>query len=359
MNNFIVYALPRSRSYWISKFLQHGDWICAHDQARLLRGMDDARSWFAQEYVGTVETGAAPWWRIQQNICPTARVAVIRRDPGEVIESVMRWPLPLDRAIITRNIHQLDRKLDDIERNMPQALRLTYDDLRDEQACADLFEFCLDEPHDHAWWAALAPINLQINVRASLRYSLAHQAQHRRLMENANAEVRRLAFKRHKPATHEDFVIDEEPFETFFKDGVHLFREHCVLVGEPPDEYLHKNLSLARKLAESGMVQIVTARSNGKMFGYVTTMLSPDLEHDDQNCHTAHQLNFYVSPDARGLGMRLQRESLRRIEARGGRWRVVGRAGPRGDGPRMGTVWKRLGLEPDGQLWSTVFGEAT
>lgn len=357
MSPFVIYCLPRSRSYWLSRFLTYRDWTCAHDHCRYVRGMDDVRAWLSQDYAGAVDTTAAPFWRIQRDIRPDARVVVIRRDPEAVVESVARAGLPLDLNVVRRNIQRIDRRLDDIERHIPQAMRLTFEDLEDEAACAELFEFCLGEKHDHGWWSALAPLNLQINLRALVRYEIAHNALMARAKEEMIREVRRLTLTRNPVLPLDGFTFQEEPFDKFFEDGAHLFREHCVLVGEPPDEYLRKNVPLMRKLHEVGALQVVTARSNGKMFGYLATVMSPDPEHNDPNRRVAQQTSWYASPDARGIGLKLQRESIQRLEARGGQWRVAMRAGIRGEGPRMEVMFRRMGAKPDGQLWSLTVGK--
>ena len=57
---FIVYALPRSRTFWLSKFLSYGGWACDHDEAVRLRGLDDMQSSLDIPMRGSVETAAAP-----------------------------------------------------------------------------------------------------------------------------------------------------------------------------------------------------------------------------------------------------------------------------------------------------------
>lgn len=346
---FLILALPRSRTFWLSRFLSHGGWTCGHDQARHVRGMDDVRSWLAQDYVGTVETAAAPWWKLAVRERPDLKIVVIRRNPEHVLESLMRIPgVTFDRDALVRTIRQLDRKLSRIERDHA-CLSLSFDDLNQEAACAKLFEHCLGEPHDHGWWKALAPLNLQINFPAIVRYQHAHQKQLARVKEVMNREVKALLWKGRRLSEMQGMTLQEEPFEKFWNDGEALFREHCVKVGEPPDEYLRKNVPLFRKLAEIGALQIVTARSNGRMFGYLTATLGPSCE--DETRKVAQQTAFYASPDAWGLGMRLHHFALEKLKERGGSWDVLMRAGVRGEGPRLGTLYQRAGAEPFGELY--------
>jgi len=95
-------------------------------------------------------------------------------------------------------------------------------------------------------------------------------------------------------------------------------------------------------------LQTMTARSNGRMFGYLMTVIGPSLDARDRlaGFHTI----FFASPLIRGLGMKLQRAALDALRARGVQ-EVQMRAGHRGSGPRLGTFYRRLGAEEFGQLY--------
>ena len=71
MPPFVIFALPRSRTFWLSKFLTAGGWVCEHDEARHVRGMDDVRSALGREFTGYVETGAAPFWPLIRSTTST------------------------------------------------------------------------------------------------------------------------------------------------------------------------------------------------------------------------------------------------------------------------------------------------
>src|SRR5690348_11556095 len=118
MSSFIVYALPRSRTAWLSRFLTYGEWACGHDEARHLRSVEDIKSWFAQPNTGTAETAAAPFWRTVQHISPDTKVVVVRRPVEDVLESLMRLA-PFDRVQLEAHLRRLDRKLDQIEKRVP------------------------------------------------------------------------------------------------------------------------------------------------------------------------------------------------------------------------------------------------
>lgn len=344
MPPFIVYALPRSRTFWLSRFLSYRDWNCGHDEIRHFRALDDAKSWLSQECTGTVETGAAPWWRLVQKYRPDIRAVVIRRPVHDVVESLARFGF--DPDVMTRAMTRLDRKLDQIERRVPGVLSVSFDELATEEGCARVFEHCLPHAFDFEWWATLAPINLQFSMSSLVRYAVAHEPQMRKLAKIAKQKT--IAGMQRVVIPPEGMTIQQEPFETFFRDGASLFAEHLCQVDEAPDAYLSKNIDLMRDLDRLGAMHITTARCNGRMFGYLMTVLCPSLEVPGRLCAT--HTTFFASKDARGLGMKLQRASIEALRARGID-ELHSRAGARGSGPKMGPMHRRLGFEDHGQMF--------
>ena len=100
---------------------------------------------------------------------------------------------------------------------------------------------------------------------------------------------------------------------------------------------------------------VLTARANGRMFGYLMTIVAPSLDAPDV-IQGEHQI-FFASPTIRGLGMRLQRAALETLRARGVH-EVIMRAGHCGSGPRLGTFYRRLGAEQFGQMYRLQLEDA-
>ena len=344
MPPFLVYGLPRSRTYWLSRYLTVGEWQCGHDELRHCRSMDDVTSWLAQPCTGSVETAAAPFWRLAKHL----KTVTIRRPVDQVVESFMRLGFPVDREVFRRYMLQFDRKLDQIEQRVPNVLSVTFDDLRYEETCKKVFEFCLPYPHDPSWWNLMAPLNLQINMHHLVRYYAAHEAQLTKLAKIAKHQTI-AQMNRDLVAVDQDdgLTIQEESLSSAVEAKA-LFAEHCVLVGESPDSYDTKNWPLMHKLEELGAIQVMTARCNGRLFGYLMALISPSLESPD--IQTAIHTTFFASPEFKGLGMKLQRASVEALRAKGID-EVYFHAGPRGMGPRMGTVYRRLGAVEFGNLW--------
>jgi hypothetical protein len=341
---FVIFALPRSRTAWLSRFLTYGPWHCGHEELRHCRSLDDVNSWFAQPFIGSVETAGAFFWRL---LPPNARVVTIRRPVHEVIPSLAKAGLAFDEPVMRRQIEHLDRKLDQVERRISGVLRVEFDALGDEGTCAQLFERCLELPFDQVWHDALSPVNIQINLPRLFLYYQAHRPQIEKLAKTAKHRMLRTLLP--EPAEPEGVTFQTEPFYPAFDDAKPLFAEHLVQTGQSPDDYLRKNVALCERLYDTGHLHTFTARSNGRMFAYLVSVIAPSLDSPDETL--AEQTIFFADPNFPGLGMKLQKAAIADLKARGVN-RILMRAGHRGSGPRLGTLFRRLGAESFGNLYS-------
>ena len=316
-----------------------------------MRGLDDVKAWLSQENTGSAETAAAPFWRLLCKYRTDAKVVIVRRPVNEVVDSLlaldMQEAVQFDRYALTKRMRQLNAKLDQIEHRIP-VLSVSFADLVQQESCAHIFEYCLPYSHDRDWYARLASVNIQCSMPAMVRYATANRIQLDKLSSVARHVMLR-DLQGRPQFVADSLVIGEEKIETSYPDAQRLFAEHCVEVGEAPDSYLHKNLELMKKLETLGNMQIVTARSNGRMFGYLMTVISPSLESDDGKTIAVHTL-FFSSPEFPGLGLKLQRAALDSLKKRNVD-EVFFRAGPRGAGPKMGVLYRRLGALDDGNIF--------
>lgn len=350
---FVIFALPRSRTYWLSRFLTYGDWQCGHDEVVHCRSVADVQSWLSQPCTGTVETAAAPFWRLLLKLAPDVRIVTVRRPIPEVLASLARGGLAFDAAEMTRVLQRLDRKLDQIERRVPGVLRIAYADLMREDVCARVFEHCLPYRHSSMWWADMARRNLQISLPMLRRYCEAYAPQLEKLAKTA--KHRSLTTMIPEPAEIDGVTFQTEPFADFYRDATTCFAEHLVQTDQSPDDHARKNLTLFQAIDDLGGLQVLTARSNGRMFGYLVSVVAPSL--DSPDLLAAEHTIFFASSAIRGLGMKLQREALKALNARGVDY-VLFRAGHRGAGPRLGTFYRRLGAEEFGQMYRLNLGVA-
>lgn len=353
MTHFLVLTLPRSRSTWLSKFLSYRDWSCGHDELQYMRQLEDVRSWLDQPNTGTVETAAAPFWRLALHLKPDLKLVVIRRDPTEAATSAVNSGLCSDFDETLKLFKYLDHKLAQIELRT-KCKSFWYEDLVDESVCKDLFEYLLPYKHDHNRWAKFDKENIQINVPALIRYVSAYKVQIERL--SAIAKQKSLALlTTHKVDSHSGLDLGFESFKDLVGINNYILQEHCAEVGENPDNYITKNLDLLQKYEDMGALQVTTARSNGRIFGYLITLIGESLESSGRlsGCHTA----FYGSTDYPGIGLKLQRKALEGLRSRDV-FEVIMRAGTRGSGEKSSVLYRRMGAEPFGTYYRLQLKEA-
>jgi len=354
MPPFIVFSLPRSRSAWLSRFLTYGDWSCGHEEIRYFRTLDDVKAWFDQPFTGSAETGAAPWWRYVSKYAPDAAIVVVRRPVEEVFDSMMRIPgVKFDPAQLMLLLCRLNCKLDQIVARMHNVLEVDFADLADETTCAKVFEHCLPYAHDHDHWSALAEQNIQINMPALTRYMHAYKPAVDKM--TMMARKRLMTDMALRPVVEPaGMTFQTEPFDQWLRDAQGMIENHLVIVNENPENWKSKNLTLMRQFSDLGMMQITTARCNGKMFGYLMTVIGPSFTSEDVT--TATNATFYASPDVPGLGLKLQREAMRRLKERGVD-EVFFEAGRRGSGPRISVLYERLGAQEHGTAYRLQLSE--
>jgi hypothetical protein len=333
--SFIVYSLPRSRSYWLSRFLTFGDWYCGHDEVRHARSLADVVAWFSQPCTGTVETAAAPFWRLVPGDC---KAVTIRRPVDDVVASFRRLGVQFDWDQFARNIRRLDRKLDQIEKRVAGVLRVTFAELETESACRAIFEHCLPYQHDTRWWRSIALVNMQANVAAMLRYGQAFRPQVERVAAAAKAAMLAAIEKRRSPDLA-GVTFKQETWETFFRDGQHLFEANSSVAGTGTN-YTAKNLQLYKMMSQYGSLQITTARCNGRMFGYVLTATGPSLDSPDETI--GMHLMTFAEKGFPGMGFKMVRAANEALKERGVS-DVMYRVGD--DQQKLHAFYQRLGAQ--------------
>ena len=185
--SYIVLALPRSRTAWLSRFLTYGDWTCGHEELRYMRSVADVQACLARSRHGSAETAAMSGWRLLETLSPATKIVIIRRPVGEVVDSLLAIPgIAWDRSALTRLMVAGDRKLDQIEARLP-VMSVQFAELAREDVCAAIFEHCLPYAHDQDHWRRLDRTNVQIDVPALF----AEMAASRRALENLTSSARR------------------------------------------------------------------------------------------------------------------------------------------------------------------------
>ena len=348
MRPFIVLSLPRSRSAWLSHFLSYGDAVCGHEEIRRMRTLDDVKAWFSQPMIGSAETAAAPWWRLFPKVAPDANIVIVRRPVDDVVESLSRIKgTAYDRIALRAAMEYHARKLDQVEARCDNVLSVNFADLETEATCRAVFEHCLPYSFDKAHWQALDGVNIQINLPAMMRYFEAYRPAIDKLASVARHRI--LSDMAMRPAREPDgMTFQTETFDGWLEDARHLLEEHHVQIGEDPENWRNKNIPLLRTMFEMGAMQITTARSNGRMFGYLMTLMTPSLA--TAGMTSAVNTAFFADPSCAGLGLKLQRAALSSFRDQGV-GEVLWETNTVGGGNRIGSIYRRLGAEEKGSVF--------
>lgn len=160
---FVVLSLPRSRSAWMKHFLSYGGAEIGHDEATKCSSVAEFKARLGQ-LSGTCETGAVLGWRLLVEEIPGVRLVVVKRDPVEVFQSLLRFGINADLDDLVRKWVLLD-----VVSALHGVLTLSYESLASPQACQQLFEYCLDLPFDWQWWEALSCTRIEVDMQLRLR----------------------------------------------------------------------------------------------------------------------------------------------------------------------------------------------
>lgn len=341
---FIIFALPRSRTFWLSRFLNYGQWQCGHEELRHCRSLDDVRSWLSQPYTGTCETAATPFWRLLERFAPQARIVVVHRPVAAVAASLRAAGMRFEDARMLPVLERQAAKLRQIERRLPGVLSVRYEDLADEHVCAEIFQHCLGLDHDPEWWNALDGMNLQASVPHMLRYFIAHGMQMEKLARMAKHETMR-GWRR--PSELNGIVFQQEPLAQAFldADGQRLMADEYATFGEDPEGWRSLNIPLLERLEASGSLHIYTARSNGRMFGYAVYAVGEAFYARDQL--EAEHVAFFADAAWPGLGRKLQHHAIEDMRAKGVDRVLLFEP----DTTRVGLLYRRLGAVQTGQRY--------
>lgn len=292
---FFVFSLPRSRSFWLSKFLSYRWKRCGHETALKLQHPRDLAA--AMEGMdGTVETGSIVGWQTAVDQFPNARLVVVKRPLIEVCRS-------FERLGIVPNLLDLGRKqylLDELSQ-VDEVLTIQSKDLSNPSVARQIFEYCLGDPFDVQWWESLIGTNLQIDIRERIAFTTANTVN--------LAILKALA---QPPRIEEgDLLIAEEPFQTAWPDAKELAQMHFSEVGEFGRKF-ELDVPYISALCSTGQMVVFCARKAGRLVGYITWQLSFDPE-----CYGTLQASqgfWYADPDCPKVGSALFDYSMKQLE---------------------------------------------
>jgi hypothetical protein len=180
MRPFLILALPRSRTAWISKYLTYGDVHCGHEQLRYARSLGDIQSWLSIPMTGTCETAAMHHWRLARAICPSLRLVTVHRDPSEIARSLCaldtRGSAYFEPRETERVAKRLAQKLWQVAERT-DATPIDYEALNSLDGLRLLWEAVMPYPFDEDWAIRLSSLNIQLSVPHLMKYFVANMPQ--------------------------------------------------------------------------------------------------------------------------------------------------------------------------------------
>lgn len=170
MAPFIIFALPRSRTTWLSQWLAYGGRKVGHDIAidcatpeeflEKLSGLD-----------GTVETGAMVAWRLIRARLPQAKFVTIRRP----VEDVRRSLANLGVNVAPGELETKNEILNGMQRSSEaNCWGVSFRGLDRSVIRGWMFDYLLGQPIDPEW-EHLFNRNIQIDFPAHMKHLLANQ----------------------------------------------------------------------------------------------------------------------------------------------------------------------------------------
>lgn len=153
-SRFIVLGLPRSRTYWISRFLSYGETECDHDPARHFTSRADAIDYLNRPGLAAVDTSLGLIWAdIAPKLDRRISVVVVHRAITDVAASLRRIGF---QDAGTSALEAFAEKLWAIP-----GLHLTFNVLDRFYGCTSLYTYCREERLPVDWWNEMKDQHLE------------------------------------------------------------------------------------------------------------------------------------------------------------------------------------------------------
>lgn len=179
---FVIYALPRSRTAWLSRFLTCDPWQCHHDLVTDLYSIEELLACLKKPYTGTVETGMIRGFRVVRHLIPDIRTVIIKRPIEEVRRSLAKFGIA--GAETDKTLEYQDAMLDEASK-CPGTITVSYQELNSVIACRTIFAYCLGQQMIDTWWYLLKDKNIQVDMPERMKKLQENYAK----MEVLKAEV--------------------------------------------------------------------------------------------------------------------------------------------------------------------------
>lgn len=335
MPPFIIFALPRSRTAWLAKWLSYGGRKVAHDLSLDCDSVEDFIDAFHLGLSGAVETAAIEAWPLIREALPEAKFVVVFRPVNGVLESLRKAGFPVTDEVV-RQMEDRHWEMLRLARQ-PGVVSLVWDKLSSEGHASALFEHVIGKD-DFGWWVRHDRTNIQVHTDLRLM-KIAERASAMTKLRQQVAEA--LALQR----SGRWLRVGIEPFRTAWPDAEPLCHAHFAEVdgGAEPWRRFVPVVSVMQQLDEKGIMRCITARRGGKFLGYATWNIVPDIE--SHPLVYAQQGAWYADPDAPGVGLRLMSRSIHLLRRMGVDY-LLPHHRLNGRGKDLGALFRHFGATP-------------
>ena len=152
-------------------------------------------------------------------------------------------------------------------------------------------------------------------------------------------------------------TVGLEPWgDRFWGDAKTLAEAHFEEVdgGVEPRRRLRVNERVMQALSDTGMLQIVTARTNGRLVGYYTWNISEDVE--SEGLLIAQQGAWYVAPEHPRVAFLMFHEAVRQLKGMGVKM-IFPHHRTQGRGSHLGRFFIRQGAKEIQHTYSLWIGD--
>lgn len=160
---FVVLGMPRSRTFWISRFLSQPDRPCEHDPSVNFRSVQDVRDYFSNPNAAASDTALCRIWARMD--LPRVTVVVVHRALPEIVASLRRC------GIVPTGLEEPWWALRSLG-----GLHINAEDWEDQQIAEDIYRYCTGNRPPPNRWDNLIGQNLQCDPVTVMRAAAANVA---------------------------------------------------------------------------------------------------------------------------------------------------------------------------------------
>lgn len=163
MTPFVVLSMPRSRSFWLSRFLSSPERPVGHDISRWFVSHAEIREFFASPGAGAVDTALGMIW--DRLHIQGVNTVILHRDPDEVARSLAAIGMPVG---ITYAYASKLRAM--------RGFHVEQADLDCQDGAEMVYRYCTGRKMPKGRWRKFIGRNLQRDVEAMRRDVMANLA---------------------------------------------------------------------------------------------------------------------------------------------------------------------------------------